>query len=89
MRSPCDTTATARAGCIEPSSLDQSRLTEGREDIAFNPGEIFFFDGITRDEHKIEWLGEFVLMLPIRFAEQTFGATADDSVTNFFADHYT
>ena len=71
-----------------PSSLEQSGLTERGENIAFHSGKIFFFDGITRDKHEIKRLGEFVLMLPIRFAQQSLGATADYSVADLFAHHH-
>ncbi len=87
-KSPCGKVAPMRARCVEPSSLDQSSLPKRGENIALHSRIIFFFDGIPRDKHKIKRLGEFVLMLPIRFAQQTLGATADYRVADLFAHHH-
>ena len=55
----------------------------------FDTGEIFFLDGIASDEHEVYGLSEFVLMLPVRFTQQTLGSTANDRIPDFLAHHDT
>ncbi len=67
------------------SVFEQTRTAERGEKILFDPGKIFFRNGVARDQNQFHRLREFVLMQPETFAEQSPGAAAGRSIANFFA----
>ncbi len=70
------------------SVLQQLRALQRGEKILFYSGKILLRNRIARDQNQFHRLRKLVLVLPETFAEQTAGAAAVRSVTDFFAGNH-
>lgn len=69
--------------------LEQIRPPERRQEILLDLGEIFPDDGIARDQHQFDRLGEIMLVLPETFAQQPPRAAAHHRAADFPAGNHT
>jgi hypothetical protein len=75
-----------KPGCIAAGSRchsDEAGLSECGHEIAFNEFKTFPCNRGARNQNKIHRPGEFKLMQPERFAQETFHAAANHRSTDF------
>ena len=70
------------------SVFQQAGPAEGSQKILLHPGKSFSGDRIAGHQNEFDGFGQFMLMQPETFAQQTAGTAAFHGTPDFFAGHH-